>query len=69
MDYRLDPVKRMFHDLMEADGEVTVRYHRAADPTDVAEKTMRYQQYRVWLAQAQSNGFVLEQVETTKRPS
>lgn len=69
MDYRLDPVKRMFHDLHEADGELRVRFHPVGKPNEATERTMRYREYRIWLANLQSNGLQLQWVETTKKES
>ena len=67
MDYRLDPVKRMFHELHELDGELCVRYHIRDQPDSVTERNMRYREYRLWLANAATNGLELEWVETVKK--
>ncbi len=62
----MDAVQRQFAALAEADGRVTIRYHLRAKPDDVAERQMTYRQYMTWLAQAHTNGFVLERVESER---
>ena len=64
----MDPVARQFAALEEADGKVVFRYHRRDDVDDVAERKMSYREYRRWLAQAHTNGFVLEHVEMEQSP-
>lgn len=74
----LDPVKRMFAELAEADGKVRVRYHPAVQPPHdpqerkhwvSAEREMTYRNYMLWLNDAHANGTVLEWVETIRGPA
>ncbi len=63
----MDPIKRMFAELEEANGSVRIRFHTIGKQ-DYREQTMPYRQYRVWLATAASNGLQLEQVEQVSAP-
>lgn len=63
----MDPVKRMFAELAEANGSVRVRYH-STGLKDHREQTMSYRQYAAWLATAKTNGLELEWVEQVSKP-
>lgn len=63
----MDAVTRQFAALAEQDGKLWVRFKNSDGEAN--EREMSYRQYRVWLAQAHSNGFTLLEVETVRKPS
>lgn len=67
---RMDPIKRMFADLAEANGAVRVRFHPEAPEGEwnSTEKTMTYREYMSWLATTPSSRLVLEWVQQVRGP-
>lgn len=67
MQPAMDPIRRMFAELAEANGAVRVRFH-SEGAEDHTERTMTYREYHSWLATLPSSGLKLEWVEQVEKP-